>query len=382
MQSQNHTKEYSIAVILHAVARVKFDGGIERDVANLIGVDPSNIPKYKDGSSKLSPTNIRILLEHYGPPTMTKGKYLKAHLINTVFEYVRTFEVRANHQLICELGSLFSGQQMIMHLTDCIAESVLETTAEDEEDEFRIKFSFRRCSEDNRQAVLDWLIHQVKTPAFQQWSSKYEDAICTGTRALSAYQLPALKDFDDVWKATFVADAEQPLLYLFGHFVNTVGTKADTLSEMLAGCKPEAKQEVVVTGDVVLDLQVPKRLKNAPKVAVVFNQVLSLLHRANIRPTDYEYSDFASKLTSLREFSQVSAEVTLHINDRMMYRILVEECWGKNKNSTVIRDVRQDLVIDQFNQLAEFYGCGREHEDQLKSAIALRGGYIPGATML
>lgn len=383
MQQENHTKEYSIAVILHAVEKAKFDGGREKDIAELLGVDPSNIPKYKDGSSKLSPTNIKILIEKFGPPKMAKGRYLKACLMGTVSEYITTFEKRVNHHFIRELQSLFSYPPLLELLTDATTDKVLSTNTSDEvnEDERLFRFRSSGCENRNRLAVINWITHRVRASAFLQWISEYEDAASSVNKVSHINNLPNLKNFDSEWKDTFVSEEEQPLLYLFGCFIKAIGEKTETFSEALQNYKPEAKQEVVVTGEALLKLDASKQTKYTPRAANVFNQVTRLIsyHR---NAYDLSCSDLVTQLESIRNFSLCSAEIILQMNEQMMYRILVEENWGKYKSITVIKDVRQDLVIEQFNQLAEFFGLPREHQNTLKSAIASRGGYIPGATVL
>ena len=55
-----------MAVIAQAVNRVRFEGGREREIADYLEIDASNISKYKSGESTLSPTNMRRLIDQYG----------------------------------------------------------------------------------------------------------------------------------------------------------------------------------------------------------------------------------------------------------------------------------------------------------------------------
>ncbi len=62
------------------------------------------------------------------------------------------------------------------------------------------------------------------------------------------------------------------------------------------------------------------------------------------------------------------------MNERMQYRILVEEQVLDSKRVMVIRDVHADHIVDEVNKLASFYQADLLPEFEFKTAIAARGG--------
>ena len=62
--------------------------------------------------------------------------------------------------------------------------------------------------------------------------------------------------------------------------------------------------------------------------------------------------------------------------------IVIDENWGNFSHKVVITTIRQDLVIEEYKKLSKFFGLESAQEFDLKAAIAARGGFIPGTTLL
>ena len=88
------------------------------------------------------------------------------------------------------------------------------------------------------------------------------------------------------------------------------------------------------------------------------------------------------QIVRLNQTKYVGANVTVYMNAEMEYRIVINETWGKQIHTVVIKNVPQDRVINQYIKLSEFYEIEPNKEYELKEQIAIRGGFIAGALVL
>ena len=77
-----------------------------------------------------------------------------------------------------------------------------------------------------------------------------------------------------------------------------------------------------------------------------------------------------------------SVTLELYLNEDLQYRAKLTESWGYGTRQAVIRHLSADNIIGLFQQLQAFLQVETSQENDLKMAIAEKGGFIPGAIVL
>ena len=370
----NHTKEYSIAVITHAIEKLRFEGRQEKEISTLLGIDPSNISKYKSGDSKLSPTNLNILIEEFGPPKLAAGRYLQACVYNTVADYIAAYEAGINRYFMSEFKLLLTELTLQDELASNITGYVLSAPSFPSKEIMTSLMT--ACSRENKQAIIDWLITQTRTSEFQKWSKEYEASVLNLVDHTNLTSLPCIRSFIPVWAETEVNAATELLIYGIGQFAMTNKQHSKSWNELISFTENEQLQQIVLTGKPILELTPDDAAPVLPKTIDVFRKL------SKPEFWCYSYHKIQHRLQKLGHFSVDMVKITLFMNEQMQYRILIEENWAYKKKTTIIKNVRADLVVEQVNTLASFYRTSTGYEHNLKAAIASRGGYIPGAEIL
>lgn len=375
----NITKQYSMAVIAQAVNRVRFEGGREREIADYLEIDASNISKYKSGESTLSPTNMRLLIDRYGQPKRAPGRYLTAALYNSVDQYIADVEQRQMIAIKSHLGEYFSNQDVLQGIADSVNVEVIGQRQE------------VHCPPELKVKVLNWLDQQLKGDAYQKWYSGYLDFMSKiDLRAIGSYTLVEpkhrqLKQCSDVWRKTYISQFDNPLFHLLGYYysidndfsvVNGTPTKIPTL--------PDNMHEIVLTGSPILTIDALD-LDMSPRPVQLFSKTLSRALDAVVypdkdinKPKDSEL--YLNAILSRSVLKSVTLE--LYLNEDLQYRAKLTESWGYGTRQAVIRHLSADNIIGLFQQLQAFLQVETSQENDLKIAIAEKGGFIPGAIVL
>jgi hypothetical protein len=362
----NITKEFSIALITHAVAKLRFEGKPEKEIAELLGIDASNIPKYKSGESKLSQTSIKLLLETYGAPRMAEGRYCLADVHPTVDDYIQAYDKKISMEFFRQIAPLMQSRAFQKELAAKISDRVLQVAPDDTP-----MFRMSTYVPSNVNGVLDWFISQLPTEGFRKWLQKFEADISQNKRP------PLLRSFVDSWQETLVTEYLDTLIYTLARLVAPKSKKVSSWDELFVASHQDDRSEVVLTGDVVLEFSIQKPTHAMPKFIEIYCQ-------RGKQDDDISLLDdqLEENLRSLTSFSVKSVQIRVFLNERMQYRILIDEQVLDSKRVMVIRDVRADHIVDEVNKLASFYKADSLPEFEFKTAIAARGGYIAGAEVL
>lgn len=367
----NHTKEFSIAVIAHAVEKCRFEGSPEKNIAKVLGVDASNIPNYKSGEYKLSPNAISILLEKYGSPKIASGLYCNAFIHSSVDEFVNTYDNHITKEFFRRIAPILNNHLFKKELASNISDSVLQCDNNDSDDDFEF-ISYRKTeyTPEVVNEVLDWFISQVHNKGFKEWVEKF------GIEILQQKKPPLLNELLPAWQNTRVSNNMALFIYILGEIAKLKPLKISTLNELFTTPPEDCEAQVVLTGDIVLNMQI-----HFPSLKT--SNVISVFRSKARRDEIYLPANHLSEqLEELAGFEVQSAQIKVFLNERMQYRILVEEQILDSKRMMVIRNVRADQIVNEINKLATFYKVDTLPEIELKTAIAAKGGYIAGAEVL
>ena len=368
-----------MAVIAQAVNRVRFEGGREREIADHLEIDASNISKYKSGESTLSPTNMRLLIDRYGQPKRAPGRYLTAALYDSVDQYIADVKQRQLNAIKSHLGKYFSNQDVLQGIADSVNVEVVGQRQE------------VSCPPELKNHVLKWLDQQLKGDAYQKWYSDYLDFMSKiDLRTIGSYTLVEpkhrqLKQCSDEWRKTYISQFDNPLFHLLGYYysidkdfsvVNGTPTKIPTL--------PDNMHEIVLTGSPIITIDALDFDMSPPPVQL-FSKTLSRALDTVVypdkdinKPKDNEL--YLNAILSRSVLKSVTLE--LYLNEDLQYRAKLTESWGYGTRQAVIRHLSADNIIGLFQQLQAFLQVETSQENDLKMAIAEKGGFIPGAIVL
>ena len=377
----NHTKEYSIAVITHATEKSRFEGLPEKRIADLLGVDPSNIPKYKSGASKLSTSKINALVEKFGPPKLATGRYLITDIYQTVDDFIKSYDGELIHEFAKELGDLWQYFSRTRDLESAISNRVLPeeqkvdaTEPQDESDCFWMPSLFTERPL-QRDAIMQWFYTQLVSPPFREWTSIYENWVCENSNLRNRHKMPSLKKDLPEWSETSLDEKLDLLCYCFGKLAEMQTASFNNLNTLFQTATMRNQQEIVISGKVIYEFESTPRGMALPTLIYVF---ITVSGKEEYWPSHYSNDD----LRLVCQSPVKSVQIKLFLNKEMHYRIYIEEKVYDKIKTSVIRNVRPDLVVAELNKLSRFYGIAEISEYDLKVALAENGGYIPGVEVL
>ncbi len=375
-QIHNHTKEYSIAIIIHAVSKAKFDGESQKDIAEVLGVDPTNISKYKSGEQKLSRTNISLLIEKYGCPKVASGKYMQAACYDSVDEYLSSFEQRQSDIFARALTSFFADPNVLAYLAWVTSSNVLVPTEE-------LNSPYTGCGNNDVPVLLNWLKKQCEHSEFKQWFLMAKASKPRITNGRNDTWLPNLKGGE--WSKSHISGRDLILFYLLAYYLDEVCSDFPCPdNETNFTSQHITQKEVVITGDEILAFESSTLDKRTDYPLLSTNNQIIPIGDNHRYITNGTFNDEAieEQIAKLNETKYVGANVTVYMNVKMEYRVVINEIWGKQTHTVVIKNVPQDRVINQYIKLSDFYEIEPNKEHELKEQIAIRGGFIAGALVL
>lgn len=378
----NDRKEYSIAVILHATGRARYEGKKERDIADYLGVDPSNISKYKNGKSILSPNNIRLLIKKYGQPVRESGLYLETEICDTIESYIARTEKRLINGITQVLSDYFNNSQVLTSLADIVSDHVVEPP-----------FVFSSgCALHNVPRVLAWLAENINTEVFIHWYESYLRHMASQSKDdIQKHHFIEPKELrlgqqSDEWQKSMIDQFDNPLMHLLGYY-HQLDPTFSVAAPAPTPVTPDIRtmHEVVLTGSPILTMRsdalnvdispIDLFMKTQP---VATPSMLLNERNKEIPPDSVKYLYGALNKAILRK-----SEVELYLNPDMQYRVKITETWGDDNVSTVIiRRLPADRIVENYTQLQEFFLVSISKATDLKTAIAERGGFLPGVTLL
>lgn len=375
-------KEYSKAVLTHAISRARYEGRAEKEVAIDMGSEPYELSKYKSGTLTIPKNKLNRLIELYGHPRVAKGKYMEVELTDSIETYLNSLPGRIDNHTRSYLEDFFASSGIHKYMAESVSDEVLQPVEEDRT--FNIRLG-KMCKKENRAETLQWLEKRVSNEPFIRWSKAYENQI----------QHPRYQDRpdilkgdaklisikDDEWERTCIRVNESPLIYLFGYLKNQLqSTFSFTENKVVSGAK---LKEVVLTGEVILDSMIRTPAIGKPHVLKIYEKAISAVNAGyGLDSFDTEEKLLKDRIKKVATIGIRDIEIKFFMNDELQYRILLTEDWGAFKTQVVIKNVKQDRILEQYNELCSSLGCEETNEVELKSAIASRGGFLPGAELL
>jgi hypothetical protein len=372
------TKEYSIAVINHAIASAKFNNEKQADIAFLLGVDNSNIPKYKSGKQKLSPNNVKILTEHYGMPRQAKGEYIEATLYKSVDEYLNAIDERIKDLYCSALTELFRSPKVMKAIASAVTARPIRGT--DNSDPFtRMQFSYQGCEDEEIPQIISWVNDAIKTDSFKQWYEEmllFTEQQSANERYIRQSTPPPLDKGE--WCNALIFPDDTPLFFLLADYYFNFSAKFALPFEGTFKSKHYKKEPVVLTGDEILNL-LPNYHPFVRRTSHVFldRNFSSLREKPRIGGID-----LSSELGPFKDLSPSEPQIFLFMNKDMVYRLYIIEYWKNKKFDIVITDIPQQEIFNVFGKLQETFGFDKQSEFELRTKVAEAGGFIPGARVL
>ena len=372
------TKEYSMAVINHAIASAKFNNEKQADIAFLLGVDNSNIPKYKSGKQKLSPNNVKILTEHYGIPRQAKGEYIEATLYKTVDEYLSAIDERVDDLYCSALTELFSSPKVLKAIASAVTAKPIRGT--DNSDPFtRMQFSFQGCKDEEIPQIISWVNDAIKTDSFKTW---FEEML-TFTKQQSANERyirqPTPPPLDKgEWCNALIFPDDTPLFFLLADYYFNFSAKFALPFDGTFKSEHYKTEPVVLTGDEILTL-FPDCNPFVRRTSHVFleKNFSSLIDKPAMGNID-----LSSELRPFEDLKPSEPQIFLFMNKDMVYRLYIIEHWKNKRFDIVITDIPQQEIFNVFRKLQKTFGFDKKSEFELRTKVAEAGGFIPGARVL
>jgi hypothetical protein len=375
MEPQYITKEYSIAVINHAIASAKFMEEKQSDIAELLGVDKSNIPKYKSGRQKLSPTGVKLLIDRYGMPRQAKGEYLEATLYKTVDEYLHAMDERLNDHYCAAFANIFSKSDVIKAIASTVSAKPLKNIDSDEPFS-NLMFSQQGCKKHEIPHIIEWVNNAIKSDSFRTWYEAMIDHV-KHKSTQSSYLKPTPPSLDGEWSDTLINRDDFPLFFLLADFYFNHPTQYSLPFQGVFESKHFSTEPLVLTGEQILH-------STSKHVPFVRREAHTFLQNSFnfFREQDIGGLYISSDLNALDDLKPSSFDFFLFMNKDMVYRLLINEFWGTKRFDIVITDIPQQEIFLVFEKLRDKFGFDRETEVELRAKIAKAGGFIPGARVL
>ncbi|AXR06677.1 helix-turn-helix domain-containing protein [Salinimonas sediminis] len=393
MAKHTYTKDFSIAVMNHAIAAAKREGQTQEDIAKYLHVGVSNVSKYKNGESKLKPDYIDQLIKRYGGPRAEKGEYQVARIVDNVDSYIEGFSSSVEQSYAALLDTIYCSPGAKKQFADMMTEiKVFDAgvfdTDEVKSDIFRDYAESRWTDEADKatDAILDWLTTAIRTQDFKEWMESCLSKVDSGQLSFrhSYWPLPTIKHPELQGR---IPERRHLDIMLLGYYLNYANPKFN-FSEACTK-KPDHKglHEVVLKGETILNITITSDTIKTDESSLVYipkvQQLFMRIYKHENRPSTTLYHEPVEDQKSvLSGFELRSVQIRLHLNSDMNYRLCVNEDWGTHVTTSVIKNVKHDSVFGDCKRLSEFFGLNPGYEKDLKQAIAERGGFIPGAIVL
>ena len=381
MDIKKITMEYSVAVINHAIAKAGLMNEKQKDIAEYLGINETNINHYKNGKQNLGPTKCNLLIARYGMPRQDSGKYLEATIYESVAEYLSQLPERNNSFYRQGLVQAFSSEGTLKILTHLVGDSVLAKKENfDLGAGFRITPMLNGCSKQNIPAVLDWIKQRIEQDETKVWFEKMSEFIASSDSIIDWRSAPRIKDYG--WKNVVIHKDEHVMLYLLCDFYFNNRASFGLPAEEVYNSKHLDTRPVNLTGNEILNFISSDTGYVEPQAIRCFKS--QLIHGNNGLRHDKSIADVTvpDELLALSNMAFKGVKCRLTMNKNMEYRIHIQEDRGLREAQVIIRSVPQDKIIDVYKKLANHFKLTEETEFQLKTNIAAAGGYLPGVEVL
>mgnify|MGYP000147367773 FL=1 len=381
MDIKKITMEYSVAVINHAIAKAELMNEKQKDIAEYLGINETNINHYKNGKQNLGPTKCNLLIARYGMPRQDSGKYLEATIYESVAEYLSQLPERNNSFYRQGLVQAFSSEGTVKILTNLVGDGVLaKDVSFDLGAGIRITPMLNGCSKQNIPAVLDWIKQRLEQDETKEWFEKMSEFIASSDSIIDWRNAPSIKDYG--WDNVVIHKDEHVMLYLLCDFYFNNRTSFGLPAEEVYNSKHIDARPVNLTGKEILHFTSSNTGYVEPQAIRLFKS--QLMHGNNGLRHDKSIADITvpDELLALSNLAFKGVICNLTMNKNMEYRIHIQEDRGLREAQVIIRNVPQDKIIDVYKKLASHFKLTEETEFQLKTNIAAAGGYLPGVEVL
>lgn len=381
MDIKKITMEYSVTVINHAIAKAELMNEKQKDIAEYLGINETNINHYKNGKQNLGPTKCNLLIARYGMPRQDSGKYLEATIYESVDEYISQLPERNYSFYRQGLVRGFSSEGTVKILTSLVGDNVLANKGSfDLGAGIRITPMLNGCSKQNIPAVIDWIKERLELDETRVWFENMNEFIASSDSIIDWRSAPNIEDYG--WNNVFIHKDEHVMLYLLCDFYFNNRSSFGLPAEEVYNSNHLNARPVNLTGKEILHFTSSNTGYVEPQAIRLFKS--QLIHGNNGLRHDKSIADVTvpDELLALSNMAFKGVKCRLTMNKNMEYRIHIQEDRGLREAQVIIRNVPQDKIIDVYNKLASHFKLTEETEFQLKTNIAAAGGYLPGVEVL
>jgi hypothetical protein len=363
----------------------------------LLGLPTPRISEFKIGKGRLSPNQRQIIIDNYGYPRRGKGQYLNAEIYNSATEFIGDYEASSKQRLKRRLYSLFTSKEFQDKLSSCV-----ELTS---------------CSS-KESSLLYCIDDLLSLPETKTWyESIKNNSVCINKSSYgqSDDKVKMIDMYILQVGLSYVRKSDFNILCPSAIFINILyriaGFKYELMSEFSfnkhADIEPVVLKELVITGDIVLELKPDSgRYEGGDgnESSNIIRRSASLIF--NTQTADFFGSDFLLYELMPRDYSTnfegVSCKpdhweriiLRLYLSESMNYHLWIRLDGSKALETTkgvseagevrniVIKTLSRIDLLSEMELIRKWCGYAQDMNADIKHEIAKLGGYIPGAEML
>ncbi|MFD2165164.1 hypothetical protein ACFSJY_02715 [Thalassotalea euphylliae] len=366
---QEATKEYCALVVNHALSKAYFEGKTQKDVADEINVDPAGLSRAKKGNQNLGITAINTLIDLFGAPKVSEGLYLEAIVLEDFSQFKLLYQSIHDDIFNKELVAWFNHEKIKNKTFKLLAPYYPYKYPS------QSRFPSIFDKEEPSEAVKLWVDEFIRSPEFLTWVREAVESIKFVKSENDMEPRFAINDLEFKGVNHWVSDEDKASLLNLGYLIENLEPNYSLFTSSVYQPKFSVS-EVVLTGSLV-DESIDDRCNQARQIKSPLGFIFSgedFPEHRHGKPNKYR---------KIQQFNLVnSAYIDLYLNEKMEYRLRIFESTSRYSNSYVIKNVHGAELFDIYNQLREFYFLPQSDLKSLKSSLAEKGGYIPGALVL
>lgn len=367
---QEATKEYCALVVNHALSKAYFEGKTQKDVADEINVDAAGLSRAKKGNQNLGITAVNTLIDLFGTPKVSEGLYLEAIVLEDFNQF------KSQYQSIHD--DLFNRDVVTWFNHEKNKNKVFKLLAP--------YFPYKYPSQDMVPSIFDredelsdavkiWVDEFIRAPEFLTWVREAVESIKFVKSENDMGSRFTIDDLEYKGVNHWMSVEDKASLLNLGYLIENLKPNYSLFTTSVFQPKFSIS-EVVLTGDLV-----EESFGDRGSQAREIKSPLGFTFSGEDFPEHHHGKP--NKYRTIQQFNLVnSVYIDLYLNEKMEYRLRIVESTSRYSKSYVIKNVHGAELFDIYNQLREFYFLPQSDLKSLKSSLAEKGGYIPGALVL
>ena len=383
------SKHESKLFVQHAVTASQARGMNQKQLAELLGIEPSRLSEAKKGKGSITDSRKKIIIEHFGLPARGKGQYVRGEIYSSVDDFIAQYEATSTARHLSRLRSIFERkdyQQLVCSLFLCIKHPT---------------------DEENYAAICQFINELIDDDTFTSWGKALHDYLDADDNDANKPEFPNTliermeSGFSETCNARFViAHAQKTRSYEFQTILYWLWFYKDQHREFVfASTKhpiesPHVNNKMVITGDVVLEYKQNLRDNQTINKFDSNDRRFRCLGNKGLLPTHLPYPSAGIDIQGVIDPTPdywPDVDVRLFLSNSMDYRLWIRLHKADSRCGPGQPEDYRDVVIKQIpwttlhkdiEKVRKWIGVAWSFEDQINHEIACAGGYVPGAEVL